>query len=33
MTFNDIDEVSIALQEVRIAFPRIADQVDVKTSP
>jgi hypothetical protein len=31
MTFNDIDEACIALQDVRIRFPRIADQVDVRS--
>ena len=32
-TFNDTDEARIVLDEVRIRFPRIADQVDVRSRP
>jgi hypothetical protein len=32
-TFNDIDDAWIALDEVRIRFPRIADQVNVWSRP
>jgi hypothetical protein len=32
-TFDDIGEAWIALNEVRIRFPRIAEQVDVRGRP
>ena len=32
-TFDDIGEAWIALEEVRIRFPRIAEQVDVRGRP
>jgi hypothetical protein len=32
-TFNDTDEARILLYEVRIRFPRIADQVGVRSRP
>jgi hypothetical protein len=31
--FNDIDEAWITRDEVRIRFPRIADQVNVRSRP
>jgi hypothetical protein len=30
-TFNDIGEARIVVDQVRIRFPRIADQVDVRS--
>jgi hypothetical protein len=33
MSFNDMDEASVALQDVRIRFPRIAHQIDVRSRP
>ena len=33
MRFNDMDKASVALQEVRIRFPRIAHQTDVRIRP
>jgi len=33
VTFSDISAASIVLKEVRIRFPRIADQVDVRGRP
>ena len=33
MSFNDVDKASVALQEVRIRFPRIARQIDVRSRP
>jgi hypothetical protein len=32
-SFNDIAEAWIALDQVRTRFPRIADQVDVRSRP
>jgi hypothetical protein len=31
--FNDVDEAWIALDQVRVRFPRIADQVEVRSRP
>jgi len=33
VTFSDINAASVVLQEVRIRFPRIADQVDMRSRP